>query len=395
MSIGDYSTFPNAGTGGFPARVPYSGFLFYRTDWDILFSANKAGVVASTDWNPVTRNAYNYIINGDFSVNRRKVNNTNVSVANGANVYVIDRWLVVNTAGVTMNVQTTYLYQGYLFGQTDNYRNYDTPNYINLATTANVANSGTKIRTKIESVRTLSGKAVTLSGWVYGGVASQTFQASLIQDFGTGSSPHAAVTYTGPLVNVTQNAWNFYEYNFILGNITGFGLGTDGLDNLNIALLPNPATTTAINQSYTNWQLEESASYTKFHKRPFAVELELCKRYYQNTFPYGILPAPATGYTNCHAWHSTAGASAVEDAVPYRLEKEMFRAPTLLFYNPLTAGNFQARDNITSTDGTAITQSAITGTKQAAFYSTLPSGNVAGHLQVVHMEMKGDYNDPA
>jgi hypothetical protein len=46
-------------------------------------------------------------------------------------------------------------------------------------------------------------------------------------------------------------------------------------------------------------QLEIGSVATKFEVRPFIFEVELCKRYYEKTFPYATVPAQAAAFDGC------------------------------------------------------------------------------------------------
>ncbi len=95
--------------------------------------------------------------------------------------------------------------------------------------------------------------------------------------------------------------------------------------------------------------LEPGLNVCAFQKKGFAEEYGACLRYYQKSFNYATAPASAAGVTNSSKIQTiVAGALVTTGYERYMVPMRV--SPTVVFYNPLAAGN-QARNNTTATDG--------------------------------------------
>jgi hypothetical protein len=130
-------------------------------------------------------------------------------------------------------------------------------------------------------------------------------------------------------------------------------------------------------------QLEQGEVVTPFEKRPFALELMLCQRFYEKSFPVNTKPAQNAGAgTGEYTFMAgKAGALAEVGFVTLRVNK-WFPSPSITFYNPLAA-NAQARDVTASADCSATSASTTTDTG----FRIATTGNVAtavGNILSVH-----------
>lgn len=278
------------------------------------------GLSAATEVS-VKANLYqNAIINGNFDVWQR---GTSFST-NGA--YTADRWRL-NLSGATGSVTR----QDFALGQTD------VPNepkhYLRLATT--VADDNTQITTRIESVRTLAGKDVTLTFYAKAASAT-TYQVVLRQFFGTGGSPSTTVELTEN-ISVTT-AWQKFTITKTLGSISGKTLGSDGNDYLEISIVQTANTTFTLDLS--QFQLNEGTVATSFMPKSYDEELFACQRYCY------VPPTPGTGsFIGFGMCISNALAR-----IFVNFPNTMRRLPTLT----ATASDWQIDDSAAGTDVTAI-----------------------------------------
>lgn len=219
----------------------------------------------------------NRIINGGFSVNQRAFTSATTD-----NSFVADRFPVRISGGtVTTSRQTPALG--------------DLPE--SAATFVRIVTSGQTLSShyaylsqRIESVRTLSGKTVTVSFWAKAGSGTPKVAVSMTQFFGGDGSPSAALAVAGGQVTLSTT-WTRYSLTFTIPSIAGKTLGTDANDYLRLNLWTsagadnNTETGSLGIQSATIdfWgvQVEEGAAATPFEVESYGDNLQRCQRYYE------------------------------------------------------------------------------------------------------------------
>jgi hypothetical protein len=151
---------------------------------------------------------------------------------------------------------------------------------------ANYANTSHRI----ESVRTLSGKTVTISFWARAPISgTPKIAIEFEQYFGSGGSPSAAVqTRVGQIT--LSGTWVRYSIQVTVPSIAGKVLGTNNDHALALILWMSAgayrnARTGSLgiqNNTFDIWgvQVEEGSVATPFDKKTFADELRACQRYY-------------------------------------------------------------------------------------------------------------------
>jgi hypothetical protein len=139
--------------------------------------------------------------------------------ANG--LYTADRWVLqlsLDTASVTIaalaDADRTQI--------GDEVAAYTLQNVFTGNATATAFNAITQ---RIEGVRRLSNKSVTVSFWAKATVAAVKLGVSADQSFGTGGSPSAAVTGTGQAVTLSTT-WARYSVTLAIASTSGKVLGT-------------------------------------------------------------------------------------------------------------------------------------------------------------------------
>jgi hypothetical protein len=201
----------------------------------------------------------NKIVNGGFDIWQRGAA-FDLAVAG----YTADRWLTDLVGQITR--ETFVAGESQLM---DNAKYY-------LKTTP-AGSTPASIEQRIEGVRTLAGKQITLTFWAKCGIPGSTLSIAAIQNFGTtGGVSVGAEVSTVVGTSVLLNVWLKKTLTVTLTTIAGKTIGTDGNDYLAIRFgLP-------IDNLYLcNVQLEQGPLATDFEQRPIDEELRLCRRFYE------------------------------------------------------------------------------------------------------------------
>lgn len=257
----------------------------------------------------------NKLINGGFDIWQRGTSQT----ANGYGSD--DRW-ANGHAGSTK----THSRQAFAAGQTDVPGN---PRYYSRTVVTSVAGAGNyaiKFQ-KIEGASTLSGKTVTLSFYAKAD-AAKNIAVEFQQEFGTGGSPSAAVTGIGAQTVALTTSWQRYTVTVAIPSISGKTLGTDSNDSLGLFFWFDAgsnwnARSAALGQQsgtfdIANVQVEEGSVATSFEQRPLGLELQLCRRYYEQSLLSAATPGESSNY-ECDMWPlASPGSFPVRYTVPKR-----------------------------------------------------------------------------
>ena len=103
-------------------------------------------------------------------------------------------------------------------------------------------------------------------------------------------------------------------------------------------------TTNDATMDITGIQFEVGSQATPFEHHSFGEELELCKRYYQQSYPYGLAYPGQTSYTNGNEVFHIDDGNIQRYMV--RLHKTMRGASsTVTIYNPITGASDSVRTN--------------------------------------------------
>jgi hypothetical protein len=145
---------------------------------------------------------------------------------------------------------------------------------------------------RVENVRRLSNKTVTVSFWAKAASGAPKLGLNIAQNFGTGGSPSSAVNVlaTGNTVTLSTS-WTRYSSTIALPSIAGKTLGTNNdhytafqiwfsSGSGNNALAGNIGVQTATIQVW-GVQLEVSPTATPFEKIDVADDLARCQRFFQ------------------------------------------------------------------------------------------------------------------
>lgn len=272
-----------------------------------LFTADDTNTARGAIGADLLRGMRNKIINGTFEFAARGLNFS----ASAVSRYTLDRWFQ-DTSGSTMAVSRTTLGVGTAesLGGGATY----------CANITVVAGSGASDRARllqrIENVRTLAGKKVTVSFCARANSGTPSMAVNFTQNFGTGGSPSAAVVATGQKIGLTAN-WQYFKLTFDIPSVSGKTVGTNDDDFLALDLwfdagsTYNSQTGSLGHQSnqffITKVQVAEgdlTAEADPFEERLAAVEQNLCERYFQLSLMW-----PAVWYNASNPASLTCGVT--------------------------------------------------------------------------------------
>jgi len=219
----------------------------------------------------------NKIINGAFDFWQRGTSQTSNGYGSD------DRWENSNVGS-----SKTASRQSFTLGQTDVPGD---PTYFSRTVVASVAGASNYVfkRQAIENVRTFAGRSIRVSFYAKAD-ASRPIAIELAQSFGTGGSPSAAVTGIGAQKFTLTTSWVRYEATISVPSLSGKTLGSNNDDYLGLYIWFDAgssfnARTASLGQQSGTFdiamvQVEEGTAATPFERRPFAVELAQCQRYF-------------------------------------------------------------------------------------------------------------------
>lgn len=254
----------------------------------------------------------NKIINGAFEIWQRGTTFT-------TNLFTADRWLCHPGTGGSLVVTRG---------------NFATPHpvipgnpqhFIQIVRNAAASGPSNFIAQRVEDVRILAGRKVTASFWLRCVSGTQEVRVVFGNAYGTGGSPAEYV-----VVPITcGDVWTRFEITAELPGLAGKTLG-GGHHTLFALQDDNPSRLYQV-QVY-GVQLEEGEVATPFERRPPALEMVLCQRYFETSYPHGVVPGTAHQNGANRTYIRGVSNSGGGIAVQYRVEKRV--QPTLSFYSP-------------------------------------------------------------
>jgi hypothetical protein len=206
----------------------------------------------------------NYIINGNFDIWQRASSFLFPSGSTGN--YCADRWSLLLDGPSASFDQSSFI-----VGQQD------VPSepryYATIQKTSDEGNNSLYLIQKIENVRTLSNKQVTISFYAKADV-SRNVNVNVGQVFGSGGS---ASVYQAPQIINLDTSWQKFVLHFNLPSISGKIIGSSDYLELSLYEITNDLFTWDIAQV----QLEEGSIATQFSQIGIGEQLITCQRYYE------------------------------------------------------------------------------------------------------------------
>jgi hypothetical protein len=322
----------------------------------------------------------NKLMNANFDIWQRGTSFSSVG-------YTADRWRLDfggSGTGATVTQQLFTPGSAPVLG-------YEAAYFAQVATTSGSdAGSYITFEQRVENVRTLAGKPVTVSFWAKATSGSPKVGLEVIQNSGGSGSGVYGINST---TKTLGNSWARHSFTFNMPALTWTSGQVGSPSNSNIVInfwLSNGSSLTSRSgnpglQSNTfhfwGFQLEEGLVATSFEERPQQVELAMCQRYYEKNYADTIAPGsnlnPASnGMIEQQAFMLTTAsgatpASSRSRSFPYPFKVQKRATPSVRVWdlagniNKYTAGdsNGSFSSNNNSFDiygGTQVSQGSIT-----------------------------------
>jgi len=346
------------GTAAYKNEGPSGGL-----DADTLDGKHASDIV-----DEVTLASRNFIINGSFRVAQRGTTITAAtSFLNSDDSYVMDRWLLLSDGNDRVDVS----------------RDTSVPTGPNTAhnsmklTVATVTGSPSSEQFGICQIieakdsASLIGQNVSMGFWAKAtgtlnfaraAVLSWTstedvVTSDLVSSWSVGVLTGRTVadwTVEGETDRLTLNAgWTFYP-------LEDISIDASGAKNVAVFIWIDEndfATTDTLFVSAV--QLEIGANASTFRDREIGYEQKLCERYFQKTFDTDVEPVQNIGAT-IGCMYATLQVIGANGGSQWRLPTPMFKAPTVVTYNPAAAdANWDSGDVPTVAQTTRVIE--ITG----------------------------------
>lgn len=179
----------------------------------------------------------------------------------------------------------------------------------------------------------------------------------------TGIGPQLTIDLgTGSTFQGTAGAWAAGNYTTAGGSVQV--IATNGA-TLDVTLL----------------QIEAGAMATPFERRAYQVELALCQRYYQKSFPQGTAPAQNAGTGGSTSFPAIIAGAGIERGGNVTLPVLMRVAPTIVTFNP-SATNSSGRDVTANVDVAVLAAAGFD--REITFAFTGASTTAVGDSLAVH-----------
>ncbi|GMR26978.1 hypothetical protein STENOSP10_11970 [Stenotrophomonas sepilia] len=276
----------------------------------------------------------NVLINGDFRFWQRGASKT---VTAPLAIYVPDRYQIV-CIGAGQIKASQQAFATPAFGAT---------HYMNCDVSGATAATEAFCTQPVEGVQTLSGSTVTLSMQAWAASPGRKIGVRFIQSFGKGGSPDVTI-YAG--VQEIGTASSLRQFTADLPSIQGKVVGPDSKLHV-IVDFSAPAAYSAqlVGQSgsfsLTCMQLERGAVPTEYEVRPDTIELMLCQRYFEKSYPVAITPGTVTRQGRSCVAQSIAANALNFFYQQYRVPKRTSAAVTLYSSESGAAGKICQNNN--------------------------------------------------
>lgn len=264
-----------------------------------------ASAAAAQTWNPalyqdiasrgILSGLRNKLINGAAIFIQRG----SATIAAGASAYVFDRWYVANGTDQSVTVSQHDLGLGSDFGLG--------ARYVMRHAFASAPTSGTlRIEQRIEHVDSIQPGGCTFTSWMSGPSGSETLAAEIVQNFGTGGSPSAAVTtamtfasageiYGASPTTIYDAVTNRRCWTATVPSLSGKLLGTGNNDYLAAAIIMTPRQAGNYDVTWSSFVAGDASQEidpSSFRHRQ--QELDLCRWFYLKSYEVDIVPGTNT-----------------------------------------------------------------------------------------------------
>lgn len=299
----DHTTYPVLGAAGDPADM--------RNELELIeagFAAVAVDIAAlSVDSAP------NIIVNGNFDIWQR---GTSAVTTNGA--YSADMWIHGVVGDSFSATRGDFVSGDALYDPTGS--NLAAQHFLSIAVTsvANAANY-TIAQTRIENVRRLASKTISVSFWAKAAAGTPVIGIECFQSFGTGGSPSASTTGTGQAVTLSTT-WTKYTKTFAVPSINGKTIGTDANTSYTGFIFWLDAGSDYDTRSGSIGQVSKTVSIAQVRIddgtfRSYGEELALCRRYCRvSSYSVPATAARSIGQIDMRAVPTITGGGAGFDS---------------------------------------------------------------------------------
>lgn len=312
---------------GIPASIPVAAG-WNAIQEELVNLVEGAGLTLDPAWTQVLE-AVEILISRKGALRNRLINGAmdiwqrGVSHALGnLEAYTADRWAaradVGGGAGVGLLSRQTFTPGQTAVPGAPTY-------YLRFSQTVGASAGLPKLLQRIEGVHSAADGSYTVSGWIKADAAiSATLR--LTQHFGSGGS--ADESAGSAAINVTTS-WAKFEHTFVVPTVSGKTIGAG--DYLEVALdLPGSGATFVLDLAQV--QFEVGTASSDYERRPLGLELALCQRYYEQSYPFGIVPGTVTQ----QGMVAGADTGTHIPALSTRFRVEKRGVPALNWYSPVT-----------------------------------------------------------
>ena len=307
----------------------------------------------------------NRIINGDMRVAQRPAVLPSASYQYGQ----VDRHMVAIVGGsgfagsITQWTGLSGVASGYACG-------------VNASWTA--GNFNLQHRIEAANCIDLNSKTITISCKVYQNTGgARNFKISVVK--ANSLDNHSAQTslFTSGNFSVPSGATTPLSYTVTLG-------ASDASNGIAIYVLDADAANTVVSKLYLvgELQIEVGSVATTFEQRPIGLELSLCQRYYEKSFPQATVPALNAGVGGAFQFVQIVAAASSQQAAPVQYVVTKRSIPNVNFFNPLAA-NSLARNNSVAAD-CSTTTIQLSSERGFGVNSTQAAGSNVGNTNILH-----------
>ncbi len=267
----------------------------------------------------------NRIIDGDF-------NFWSTGTSFSASGYTADMWWLGIGSGAACSVSRAAFSAGSQVGHAS-------PRYYLTWARSTAGTAASVLQQSIEGVRTFEGRTVTVTFWANAS-ASTDVAVDLVQIFGTGGSPSAAV-YTATQVCSLTTSLQKFTFTVSVPSIAGKTLGSNDDDCLRLRFIRahtsvNP--TAQVSLAHVSVVLGD-ATKEDDPSPPIDIETERarCQRYYEQCMSDDI----GGGFIGCASWFGSAtGPMNIQATALFRVKKRA--VPTVTGTIRGSSGNFSS-----------------------------------------------------
>lgn len=354
-----------------------------------------AGTTVKAKLDSLSRLSNAQLVNSNFWV---WTYGTTINCAQSSSEIFADRWSVTcgGAASGTAVVTQLPMIGTALQINANNFSNY----YANIVhTTAGDNTTYCNTTNKIFGAASFNGKTVTISfGLGSTSAAAVIFTVQVVQDFGTGGSPSAAVVTTLGTFTIEPSEINTFSVTGAIPSVTGKTFGTNDDSNFQIVLSGPGGQNFTIQLTYLKVEIGSGA--TPYVGRGYTEELNACRAFRISTYPNGVEPgtdmsgggtAPILNGLSPVYFQAESGPNirtVVRTQIPFPVI--MLKDPTVDIYAINGTINNLTLVNILNTSGSvvAVSNFAITATV------TPPSSIGTGLYQIADVITSGSTRYP-